>query len=57
MIVVLAMNTMERLNHIYVCRWCGKAFLFRKDKAVHKEQHEHKEFAIRTLDEKLLNPA
>jgi hypothetical protein len=55
MIVRLAMITLERVDRWYVCKWCGKALWFRKDMVDHKRQHEHSEFAVRILEEKLLN--
>lgn len=50
-VISAEMITTERLDHVYMCKWCGRPFLFRRDVEVHKQQHEHTEYALLPLEE------
>ena len=49
----LAAETKERLDRLFFCKACGRAFLFRADKEDHTMQFGHSAFIVFTLEGKL----
>lgn len=40
----------DQLDHVYVCKWCGKTFMFRSVMDDHRKQHYHTDYAVLTAN-------
>jgi len=53
----LATESKEKLDRLYYCKSCGRAFLFRDDKEDHTADPGHSGFIVFTLEGKLFESA